>query len=248
MKRLLVSLFLVVFYVSSFAGSITEELFTHLDEMAENDRVLCAIVMTDQFDADEFKRTMTMANSSRQERHNYVINSLQEIATYSQASLLARLEQLRRDNEVGDFRSYWITNAVHAELSKTAILELAGRGDIEALHLWQEPELIKPVQYDSEPPLIAVLRSGDTATQIAIPGWVRMLLTKEPLSRSNRASGPPSTTATRDPPARASDLPGRAEPPRSMLRKPLPTEGTQIRARPSEVLLRSLPSGNATRH
>ncbi|MCP4582134.1 MAG: S8 family serine peptidase [candidate division Zixibacteria bacterium] len=160
MMKLFVCVCLALLDVSSFAGSIDDDLFAYLDEMAENDKVFCMIVMIDQFDVAAFKQVMTMANSTRQERHNYVISRLREIATNSQANLLAELNNSQKRGEVGEYINFWITNAIQAKLSKIAILRLADRGDVATIHLWNEPELIKPVENDSEPPAINSVERG----------------------------------------------------------------------------------------
>ncbi len=151
---------LLMFCVSSFAGAIDDGLYAYLDNMTDGEMAGCMIVMTEQFNISTFKQTMTMANSTRQERHRFVISNLQEIAASTQADLLAYLAEVQRRGEIDNYKSYWIVNAVYAGLSKNIITEIAGRSDVEIIYLWEEPELIKPVEYDAEPPAISSVEDG----------------------------------------------------------------------------------------
>jgi len=151
---------LVVFCASSLAGSIDNKLYAYLDDMVEGDMAECMIVMTEQFDIESFKQTMTMANSTRQERHRFVINSLKQIADLSQANLLAYLAGAQKRGEIGNYKNYWLVNAIYAQLSKNVVLELADWNDVEIIYLWEEPELIRPVEYNFEPPAATRIENG----------------------------------------------------------------------------------------
>jgi len=73
MKKWLTIFMACMFCAFAQAGSIDGELYDHMLTMADDEKAECMIVMTEQFDLDIFKQTMTMANSTRQERHSHVI-------------------------------------------------------------------------------------------------------------------------------------------------------------------------------
>lgn len=161
MRNLIGAVLLSAFCATSYAGTIGDRLAEKLTSMNNNEQTECMIVMQEQFDVSAFKQTMTMANSTRQERHAYVINSLQEMATRTQSGVLAYLDNAAQNRQVGKYRSYWISNCIYAQLSKTAILDIAGRAEVEGVYFWQEPELIKPVSdypADDQPVLAGVER------------------------------------------------------------------------------------------
>jgi len=160
MKKWLTIFMACMFCTFAQAGSIDGELYDHMLTMADDEKAECMIVMTEQFDLDIFKQTMTMANSTRQERHSHVITSLQEIATRTQPALLAELEQARSNDEVGEFRGYWISNIVYAQLDKNIITQIANREDVDVVYHWREPDLIKPVEYESDLPIASGVERG----------------------------------------------------------------------------------------
>ena len=161
MKKLLViATLIIIFCGPAFAGSIDGRLYERLSEMDDHDKVECVIMMVEQFDVSAFKQMMTMANSTRQERHQYVITSLQKIATETQPDLLAYLAQARQDGMVGEYKGFWITNAVIGQLSKDVIYEVARRSDVDVVYIWQEPDLIKPVPYNADTPVTSGVEPG----------------------------------------------------------------------------------------
>lgn len=160
MKKLLWIATLVVFCGTAFGGTIGDKLYERLNGMAGDEKAECIIIMAKQFDVVAFKQMMTMANSTRQERNRYVLTALQEIATNTQPDLLAYLEQARQNGMVGEFKGFWIINAIIGQLSKDIIYEVAGRSDVDIIYLWQEPDLIKPVSYNTDAPVITGVEPG----------------------------------------------------------------------------------------
>jgi len=161
MRNLFRAVLLSAFCTASYAGTIDDRLADKLTSMQGDERAECMLVMQEQFDVVAFKHTMTMANSTSQERHAYVINSLQEIATRTQAGILAYLGNASQNKLIGEYRSYWISNSIYAQLSKNAVMAIAARDDVEGIYYWEEPELIRPVSdypADDQPVIAGVER------------------------------------------------------------------------------------------
>jgi len=99
MKAILTFFSLIIIIKYSMAGIINDNLLERLGYLKESEKIECVIILAEQFDLESFKKNMTMANSTRAERHAYIINNLKEIASRTQPDLLAYLE--KEKNSVG---------------------------------------------------------------------------------------------------------------------------------------------------
>ncbi|MCP4580039.1 MAG: S8 family serine peptidase, partial [candidate division Zixibacteria bacterium] len=160
MRALLIIILSVLVITPSIAGTIDDNLTARTQATKDNDKIKCRIVLSEQFDIESFKKKMTMANSTRAERHAYVINSLREIAGRTQPDLLAYLESGQIRGTVDDYSSYWIANIIIAELAKTAIESIAARSDVDVIALWREPELIEPIEVEQSAPMSSNVEIG----------------------------------------------------------------------------------------
>ncbi len=154
---------MVLFSLDSIAGVIDSKLDAFLSKAGDEDKITCLIMLNDQFDTETFKMQMNMSNSTVRQRHAYVINSLREIASRSQAPLLADLETLTRQGMAADVRGWWIVNAITGDLSAAAIHNIARHESVEGIYLWEEPTLIKPIGpigAEPEPPAAARVETG----------------------------------------------------------------------------------------
>lgn len=148
---------------NAFASTIDPVLASYLAQLGENQKAPCILVLKDQFDISQFKKTMNMTNSTVAQRHAYVINSLREIAGNSQRAILQDLDFLVSQGQATNISSWWIINAITADLSSMAVNFISANENLEGIYLWKEPELIKPIGpigTTPEPPVAARVETG----------------------------------------------------------------------------------------
>ncbi len=147
----LLSLFFVFFLMSSvFGGTIVPQLAEQLDQASESDFIVVGIEMADKFDVTGLDRDLKVRRATRQQRHYEVITAAQEWAAYSQAELLTIMDQKIEEGTVLNYKAYWISNTVFAEVQKAVVYELKDIPSVDLIHPNYEAELIEPVPQGSK--------------------------------------------------------------------------------------------------
>ena len=152
MKKYLLSFIFVTSLMLSnlFAqAEITSRLSDALAEASkENSTVRTLAIFKDQVDIRSLDKQLYETKATLEERGYIVITTLQDKANSTQGALLEYLGS-KYEDEVAEFRSFWITNMVFVEARAAVILEMAERSDIAVLDLDSELEWDKPVKREA---------------------------------------------------------------------------------------------------
>lgn len=159
-RFLLISLIILVFIPSTFAGQYSSDFGQYLADH-ESDRMVGAIVvMADQLDLTALKAGLYSRHADRRERHETVVRALQEHATISQASIMAQLSDLANQGLVEKYRGFWIANVVLVIATREAFDVIVSRHDVNRISPDYPIENIKPVNKGGDRPIIAGIESG----------------------------------------------------------------------------------------
>jgi len=106
---------------------------------------ISVIAFLEEAPVQQLSNDLRVSGATRKLRHESIVNALQAQQETTQADLKAWLEDSMRNGSIRGYTSYWITNCVVVHATKSAVLEMAGRTDIETIELNWKPELIEPV-------------------------------------------------------------------------------------------------------
>ena len=155
---LFVSLFLIS---TALAGTVDSGLLAKIENSDPQTLHSVIIFMTDQANITAMKHQHDIIQATRADRHRDVIIALQNAATESQADLLSYLAQQKAKGTVGNYRGFWITNMVIAELTSGEIITVAARSDVATVYSDFKAELINPIIDKSyAPPSVLSVENG----------------------------------------------------------------------------------------
>jgi bacillopeptidase F len=97
----------------------------------------------------DLKRQVTARYATRAEQHRATMEALQATATYTQRPVLAAINSPQFQGRVLDAEGFWIDNIITAQVTPSAIAELAQRADVEEILLMPRVELVKPIPSDA---------------------------------------------------------------------------------------------------
>ncbi|MDD5424996.1 MAG: S8 family serine peptidase [candidate division Zixibacteria bacterium] len=128
------------------AGVLSGDLMQLLSEKKADDAVKVIIKLTDPVDIGKLKTELDTQTRTLADRHARGIAALKETHRRAQAPLLDKLNTLTLDKKAAEIKSYWLVNAVVAEITAGELTELAARQDIETIDLIPQTFLIAPDQ------------------------------------------------------------------------------------------------------
>jgi len=146
-KSLLTFAFITSLMISGLfaAADISPRLSDALANAIEtNTTVQALIVLQDQVDIIALDNQLYDTKASLKERAYTVITTLQAKADATQSGLLEYLSK-KYEDEVIQFKSFWITNMVMVEAQPSILIEIAERSDVSYLDLDAELQRDKPV-------------------------------------------------------------------------------------------------------
>ena len=125
--------------IPAFAGTIDPALQVQL-EARPYDLHNVLVSMVDQVDLAALESRFNAERAPLAVRHQETIESLQGLASFSQASLLQDLSVMTADSplrmrQVATVESYWLRNLVRVEATSDVIFEIAARSDVLDVHL-----------------------------------------------------------------------------------------------------------------
>lgn len=175
-----ISAFLIISVAS--AGTVDPDLAEKIESADSNQLFPTLIFMAEQLDVYAMKDYHNRILATRAQRHYDVVTALQEMATRTQADLIAYLTAAKNRGTAGDFQNFWIANLIAAELSRDEIRAVAARNDVDIVYSDFEPELIEPIiDDDYEPPIITSVEDGllavraDSMWMLGITGQGRLV-------------------------------------------------------------------------
>jgi hypothetical protein len=145
----------------AIAGTIDPRLAEKIATSDPNTLQPTLIFMQNQLDVTAMKHKHDLMQATFAQRHFEVITALRDMATESQADLLAYLAREKSLGTVGEYRGYWITNMVYAELSPSEIQAVAAKSAVNVVYADFKAQNEKPVPVNSDiPPIIASVERG----------------------------------------------------------------------------------------
>lgn len=150
MKRIvLISILLSACMMGFAQGCLDPVLSQEMNRRSDDERIEVVVLMKAQYDRSQLSRRADFI-PTKAERRAFVVNELKAFTEASQHDLKRTLAEMESHGMVSSVRSLWSANTLYFEATKTAILDLAERTDIEAItlntqHQWiAEGETPKP--------------------------------------------------------------------------------------------------------
>jgi len=116
----------------------------HLETLRADEPVSVILIMRDQAPVSELNDVCNRRRATRRDRHERVVTALRE-ASIGQRNLLAALSTRAARGDVIGYTSYWVSNLIVAQVTKSYLYELARRDDIEVIEPNFTVSLIEPV-------------------------------------------------------------------------------------------------------
>ena len=143
MKRFLVTIIVFFSYIASFAALpvIDPELAAEMRRIESNGKIKVNILMLEQSDPIALNRA-TSQFATKQERCEFVVETLKQQAEASQADLMCLLREMESNGMVNDIESFWLVNCVSCLANKVTINDLAQRQDIMTIYHCEEAQWV----------------------------------------------------------------------------------------------------------
>ena len=156
MKRnVLISILLSACLMGFAQGCLDPLLNQEMNRRSDDERIEVVVLMKAQYDRLQLSRRADFI-PTKAERRDFVVNELKTFTEASQHDLKRVLAEMESHGMVSSVRSLWSANTLYFEATKTAILDLAERTDIEIItlntqHQWiAEGETPKPASATRE--------------------------------------------------------------------------------------------------
>jgi bacillopeptidase F len=124
------------------AGQIHQRFAEALARTAPQATISGLVMVSEQPDVAAMERQLTALGwSSRWRRHQFVVQSAQELAARTQADLLPVLEAWKAEGAVQSYESFWVTNMIAVEAQPLVFERLAARDDVGMIYENEEIHL-----------------------------------------------------------------------------------------------------------
>ena len=133
MKRYILTLSLIFATIFANAQIIDNQLLEELNRRSDDEKIEVIVVMKARYDRDALNQKAA-SFVTRAERRAFVVNELKTFAEASQNDLI--------DNLGGDATSLWASNSLYFSATKSQIMEIANRNDVEIIGLSKQYNLI----------------------------------------------------------------------------------------------------------
>ena len=135
MKRILFIILTLCLCFTGFSMTIIDpSLRNEMNRRSDDERIEVVVLMKAQYDRSQLCRRADYF-PSRAERRAYVVNELKSFTEASQHDLKRILAEMESHGLVSSVRSLWSANTLYFEATKTALLDLSERTDIETISL-----------------------------------------------------------------------------------------------------------------
>ena len=150
MKRIaLISILLLACMMGFAQDCLDPLLIQEMNHRSNDERIEVIVLMKAQYDRSQLCRRADYF-PSRAERRAFVVNELKTFTEASQYDLKSILAVMESHGLVSSVRSLWSANTLYFKATKTALLDLSERADIETIslniqHQWiPDGETLKP--------------------------------------------------------------------------------------------------------
>ncbi|MCH8991103.1 MAG: S8 family serine peptidase [Acidobacteria bacterium] len=130
---------------SAGAGQINDELAARMRSAGADELLPVIIRPVGTVVGSVLKRQVAANVATRAGRHRAAVETWQAAARRSQPPILAALADDYYQNRVYDAKGYWIDNIITAEMTPSAIAEIADRSDVDEIILMPKISLIAPL-------------------------------------------------------------------------------------------------------
>ena len=135
MKRIFLIFTLLLACMMGFAqGCLDPKLSQEMNRQNDDDKIEVVVLMKSQYDRSQLNQRANFF-PTKAERRTFVVNELKAFAKASQHDLKGILAEMEQQGMVSSVRSLWSANALYFSATKTALLDLAERTDIEMISL-----------------------------------------------------------------------------------------------------------------
>ncbi len=143
MKRLI---FIFTVLILSLSGLVAQpvidpELEVDMQRLGNEEKTKVVILLSEQSDAMALLRKADYF-TSRQEKRQFVIETLKRQAEITQNELIGLLNEMERNGMVDEIQQFWLVNCVSCKANKAAINDLAQHRDIMRIYHCQETQWI----------------------------------------------------------------------------------------------------------
>ena len=156
MKRIaLISILLLACMMGFAQGCLDPLLSQEMNRRSDDEQIEVIVLMKAQYDRSQLCRRADYF-PSRAERRAFVVNELKAFTEASQHDLKSTLAEMESHGLVSSVHSLWSANTLYFEATKSALLDLSERADIEIIslniqHQWiAERETPKPASATRE--------------------------------------------------------------------------------------------------
>lgn len=137
---------LLLLILISFSTPLQAQPFWHqLAQSAPNDPLRAIVIFHDQTDLTALKSRHEQADLSLQQRHQDVVESLQETAKRTQFLWREVLEHAQIEQQIVDYQPLWIVNGFLVEATPAFLGQLASHPEVAEIHPDYDVELHLPV-------------------------------------------------------------------------------------------------------
>lgn len=133
MKKYIFALSLVFASILANAQIIDNQLLEELSRRSDDEKIEVIVVMKARYDRDALNQKAA-SYLTRAERRAFVVNELRSFAELSQKDIMDYLG--------GDAKSLWASNSLCFSATKSQIMDIANRNDVEIIGLSKEYNLI----------------------------------------------------------------------------------------------------------
>lgn len=143
MKKTLFTVLAFCLGLASFAALpvIDPELEAEMQRISNEEKTKVVILLSEQSDAMALLRE-TEFFGSKQEKRQFVIETLKRQAETTQYELIGLLDEMERNGMVDEIQQFWLVNCVSCKANKAAINDLAQQRGIMTIYHCQETQWI----------------------------------------------------------------------------------------------------------
>lgn len=144
---------LILFMMNGLFSQVltTPRLEKRLKNSSKEEFIKCIIVLKEQVDTELFDIQYHLKRFSLSRQHEQIITELKETADVTQAFILNKLEDYKREELVKYYKSFWIINAIALSAKPKVIERLKDLGTILYMDLDVVLEIDEPVEREPAP-------------------------------------------------------------------------------------------------
>lgn len=148
---------LIVLAVLVTAGTSTPAIGGRIDpglesrmQSADADELIQVVIRpVGTLNGSALKKQVTTQYATRAEQHTATVQALQSTANVTQPAILSAMSSQYFDSRIYDAKGFWIDNVITANMTASAIAELAQRADIADIVEMPKVELVAPIPADA---------------------------------------------------------------------------------------------------